>query len=318
MNNVVKGIKSFKSDFENYGLFSSICLTLAKIYPYSVENNNRLAYFLNVFKHKTIIHYLEKKYNSFLIEFLNKPTFLSQNNDNIIWSFWWQGEENAPDIVKLCFASMEKNKGNFRLIIINQNNFDQYMQLPEYILDGVKTNKIDLTHFSDLVRVYLLFTYGGIWLDSTILLLKQIPESLGSYNFYTGKLLQEKINCVSERRWNIAFLGGKRNGQYFDFILHFYYKYWESENKLIDYFLTDYMTQIAFDKLDTCKKEFQLVPFNNEKIFDLDLNDTYSEEKLKFYLTDTFVFKNQRRRIFSKFDKNNQITFYGYFSDLFK
>lgn len=318
LNRVIKGIQSVKSDVQNYGLINSIWLTFAKIYPYSSKNNNGLAYFFNICKHKSIIRYLENEYRDYIKCFPVTPTNQENDNTKIIWSFWWQGEENAPDIVKICFESMYRNKGDYNLIIISQENYKKYIDLPNFIIEGVNIGKIDFTHFSDLIRVYLLNRYGGIWLDSTILLLKPIPQDLSRYSFYTGKLKREKINCVSEKRWNIAFMSGNQNSMYFNFILNFYYKYWENENKLIDYFLTDYMTQIALKNFEVFKKEFDTVPINNKHIFELDLNDTYSKENLEMLSKNTFVFKNQRRRVFNSVDQNEQLTYYGYFAELYK
>ena len=53
--------------------------------------------------------------------------------DSKIWVFWWQGIDNAPELVKLCIESIKKNLDNHELIIIDKNNLEKYINLPDYI-----------------------------------------------------------------------------------------------------------------------------------------------------------------------------------------
>lgn len=49
--------------------------------------------------------------------------------------------------------------------------------MPEYIINKQKEGYIDITHFSDILRMMLLTKHGGIWMDSTLLIpSKQVDE----------------------------------------------------------------------------------------------------------------------------------------------
>src|SRR5690606_35132395 len=39
-------------------------------------------------------------------------------NNKIIWQYWGQGlnEEELPEVVRICFASVDKNKGDYQVI----------------------------------------------------------------------------------------------------------------------------------------------------------------------------------------------------------
>lgn len=96
-----------------------------------------------------------------------------------VWICWLQGFENAPDIVKCCRNSVYKYLNDFNITEITSDNFEQYVEFPEYILHKWKTGIITNTHFSDLLRLALLIKYGGLWLDATVMCLSsEIPSSI--------------------------------------------------------------------------------------------------------------------------------------------
>lgn len=84
------------------------------------------------------------------------------NNSRIIWSMWLQGREKAPEIVKICFDSMEKNlPKNAQLIILDEKNLSQYIQLPKIITEKYKSGVISPAHYSDIIRAGILAKNGG-------------------------------------------------------------------------------------------------------------------------------------------------------------
>lgn len=94
----------------------------------------------------------------------------------IIWQYWGQGESQVPEIVKICFESVDKNKGDYEVIRLSDENLSQYIDLPEVILRKERLGIMSKTFFSDLLRVSLLTKYGGVWLDATILLTGELPK----------------------------------------------------------------------------------------------------------------------------------------------
>lgn len=53
-------------------------------------------------------------------------------NKKIIWQFWAQGWqfENLPDIVKLCYLSVERYKGDHIVIRLDENTMYDYLDFP--------------------------------------------------------------------------------------------------------------------------------------------------------------------------------------------
>ena len=61
----------------------------------------------------------------------------------------------------------KKNAGDHRVIILTEDNYKQYVNIPEWLEEKKNKGVISRTHFSDVLRLTLLSHYGGLWLDST-------------------------------------------------------------------------------------------------------------------------------------------------------
>lgn len=86
-----------------------------------------------------------------------------------VWSCWLQGWENAPDLAKACLASWKRNLDGVEIVELDEENYTQWVRLPEYIVGKYRKGRIPAAMFSDLLRLELLVEYGGVWIDSTVL-----------------------------------------------------------------------------------------------------------------------------------------------------
>ena len=95
-----------------------------------------------------------------------------------------------PPIVQSCFQSLCSHAGNHLVHLITQENISKYVTIPDYILRKVQEGKISFTHFSDILRMCLLYEHGGLWIDATVYVSEPIPE----------KVFQEALlNALSHR-----------------------------------------------------------------------------------------------------------------------
>lgn len=100
-----------------------------------------------------------------------------------IYTIWLQGEQNAPDIVKSCFASIRAHCTQ-ELVVLDEKTLPDYISLPEEIVTKYKEGKIEPCHFSDICRVELLYRHGGYWLDATCFVTGPIPEHITAQDFF--------------------------------------------------------------------------------------------------------------------------------------
>lgn len=94
-----------------------------------------------------------------------------------IWMYW----ENKrgcpkPPILDLCLETIQKHAGSFQIKLLNENSVNDYINIPEIL-----RTYHPIAYKSDYIRFALLHKYGGIWLDSDLILLRTPDEIIGNY-----------------------------------------------------------------------------------------------------------------------------------------
>ena len=288
--------KAFGFRFAGRYYFNNIAYKLTKIYAFKKK----------VFRQ--ILSYLSSKYLHVL------STGNCELNpimpDSIVWVFWWQGEKQMPPIVKVCYESIKRNTSH-PVVLIDKDNFGDYVEVPDYILQKVENGQITLTHFSDILRACLLSKYGGLWADATIYLTENIDSQIDGKNFYTCKQ-QSKQNrkFVSLGQWTGFFMAGGKNNPLFVNLRNLFFEYWKEHMGLVEYFLIDYCIRLICDNIPEVAQMIDEVESNNPNLYVLadNLFKTYNQNDFEKLKENTSVFK-----LTWKFDQkktNKQNTFY--------
>ncbi len=86
----------------------------------SINVKNRL-----MKKYKIMLDFLEKKYKDFwpAYKLSKEMPECKEQLRNKIWICWWQGIENAPEIVKACVESIKRFSGEYEVICITEENY---------------------------------------------------------------------------------------------------------------------------------------------------------------------------------------------------
>jgi hypothetical protein len=100
----------------------------------------------------------------------------------IIWQYWAQGYDNVPDVVRKCLDSVDQFAVDYTIVRLTDENLVDYLDIPDFIRE--KRGKMTTAHYSDLLRLMLLKTYGGIWMDATIMLTGPIPDEYARQDFF--------------------------------------------------------------------------------------------------------------------------------------
>lgn len=232
---------------------------------------------------------------------------------DIIWICWWQGEEQAPALVKACLNSVRNHAGAHRVILITEENYRQYVDIPAWIEKKYKAGVISRTNYSDLLRLSLLAKYGGMWLDATFFCR---GEDLGTYlrlplwsikrpdyqhaSVACGYFAGYSLSCTYVNRWIFAT------------IRDFFLQYWQENDMLVDYLLIDYMIVLAQKKDDRIAREFSAIEPNNAQCDELIkvLNKPYDEALWQEMKKDTFLFKLSWKQEFTE-EQDGRETFYA-------
>lgn len=257
---------------------------------------------------------LEHKYSCKISDFMSSYKDNSPHNmSNKVWVCWFQGIDNAPDLVKKCYWSLKKNLSDREIILITSENMDEYVEFPQHILDKWKKGKITYTHMTDLLRLELLIKYGGMWIDSTVLCTKkrnEIPDYFFNSDLFLYQILKPGRDGQAQpiSSWLIS---AKTNNKILIMTRYLCYEYWKNNDEMVDYFLFhDFMT-IA---LEHNKEEWQkIIPRDNAAphMLLLRLFDEYDEETWKAINNQTPFHK-----LTYKFDKENLKKKNTYYSNL--
>ncbi|HDR2892649.1 TPA: capsular polysaccharide synthesis protein [Enterobacter asburiae] len=207
----------------------------------------------------------------------------------IIWICWFQGLESAPELVKRCIDSVYKHSNSYKVVIITEDNFSDYVLLPFNIVEKYNLGLIGKAHFSDLLRCCLLYKYGGVWLDSTMFLIHDLPSCFLSNSFCSLRFTSEECSgVISKGFWTTYTLASEKNGYLIGNVMNTLLKYWEKYDSIIDYFLLDYIFCYFFEK-DKCSRDIilsQPVLGENRFLLRRNMSNFFSIELTEKFLAD--------------------------------
>lgn len=305
---MIKKLKKYIFAFSSMRRCSnSVVAFKTEIISVLIRNQHKRQRFIQ----RTKLNFLKARYKDIVKEYANKQCVVKKDSKPIVWIMWWQGEDGMPPIVKACYNSVRKHvSANVDVVLLTESNFSDYVDIPENILSKVQRGIISLTHLSDIVRMSCIAKYGGIWLDSTIFVNQDIPDSLINGDFFSLST-DEDFHYVSMCKWSSFAIGG--NSIVFDFMRTLFLTYWEKNETMIDFFFVDYGLRVFYD----CSCQFrQFVETDSlyvKGLYELHhcFNEVYDDNKMatieKNDLFCKLSWKGKKEKI-----KDGKLTFYGH------
>ncbi len=237
-----------------------------------------------------------------------------------VWIFWWQGIDAMPEIIQLCYQSVCHNlpAGRVSIHFLDQHNYKEYITLPDIVEEKLSQEVIKIAHFSDILRSTLLFEYGGWWIDASIFIGKPLSADFVCANsFFTqcyGFPVDAPYPDPAKGRWATYLLRSPKGFPLFEFLYECWLFYLDRHDKVLDYYLTDYMIAIAYHHFEWAKNVIDAVLPNNLHVGDLMAfygNQEYDAEWIKTLTDDTQFFKMTYKVNLSKTTEAGNITAYG-------
>lgn len=238
-----------------------------------------------------------------------------------VWVCWWQGEEAAPELVKVCINSIRRNIPEDKAIIrlITFNNCMDYVTFTDTVIKKFNEGKITLTHLSDMLRAELLYRYGGMWIDATYYVTDKIDETIFDKNvFYTLRYAESLWKSdVSKGRWSCNLLRMSPKTLFARFLMEGLWLYWEMNDSLIDYFWMDDIISIEYEMFETVRNDINACQIADTAVFELqkNLNRKFDEQKYKEWTSKTSFFKLNWRRELEERTLTQNETFWKYIKD---
>ena len=115
---------------------------------------------------------------------------MSQNQIPKIIHYCWFGGNPLPEITKLCIESWRTLLPDYEIVCWDEQNFD--VSLIPFVQEAYEAKK--WAFVSDYARLFALYHYGGIYLDTDEEVVKSLDEFLG-HSFFCGFENYDRISA---------------------------------------------------------------------------------------------------------------------------
>lgn len=215
---------------------------------------------LHVRKQKIISNYIIQYLDWALVNHIG--TFENPNvrKNKTIWFLWTQGIDNAPLLVKKCYQSLLKYKEDYDVIVLTKENLKEYICLPKYVEKLYNEKKMSEALHSDMIRLYLLIHYGGIWRDATCFQSSPYPDYVKNYHFFmfSSDLLSHSLQPIICSNW---FIKAEYNNRLLVKTYNFLCEYHKRYSKPHDYYIFHLVLSVLAKKDEECKQIWDTMPY---------------------------------------------------------
>lgn len=185
---------------------------------------------------------------------------------DIIWVFWWQGEDAMPDVIKECYESVKRNANGREIRLITQSNYSEWIKLPVHIDKKFRNHIISFPHFSDIIRLQLLYNYGGLWLDAAVFVTK--PIVIPNSSFYSPRITEEASSAPHLSQWVIGVMGGECKHPLFRYVYQMLIDYWAKYDAVFSYLMFDYFIRYGYEHIKWIKDLIDSRPIDSPNFFE--------------------------------------------------
>lgn len=173
------------------------------------------------------------------------------------FTIWFQGEEQAPPLVKACFRSMRRHLKQ-ELVVIDEKSLFDWITLPEFIVEKWRKGLIPHTQFSDICRIELLYRHGGLWFDATDYVTAPVPDYIMNedvFLFMGGQKVRGSYAFIQS-----CFMRARKGNPLMGIWSQANFTYWKEEDSKINYFIHHLLLLLATQVNDTAGRCIAAMP----------------------------------------------------------
>ena len=230
-NNIKKVLHNYKNFGFLYGTSFLMTKTIFRKFEYMTRRRA-----INILDNK--FGYIFKENQRYGI---NKNKFTKN-----IFVFWGQGFDKLPEIPNVCIKRIEELYPDYKIYKITLNNYKEYVDIDDNLIRLYDDKKISIQTFSDILRYKLIYKYGGVWCDATLLFFERIDfeKEIMKNDYYSLNIdcdEKEKLwGKVYDVSYTTFFFATKKKSPILKAINEAYIEYYKLYDFVIDYFLNDY------------------------------------------------------------------------------
>ena len=235
-------------------------------------------------KHERVKKYLLKKYGYVVRKYADtaEPHTDAIGKDAPIWIVWYQGEENAPEIVRMCIDSVRRHSGSHPVILLTRDNIGEYVKIPDHITEKLESGSVTLTHFSDILRFALLSQCGGIYLDATTLVTSDGAFCFDELPLYTCRTGIRPELDVAKGLWVSYIFAAGKGSSFAEYMTEMFSEDRKKESKLIKYLFGDWAIALAYENIPWFAEMIKVLPESNSEIYELEEHSREPYDKASY------------------------------------
>ena len=252
--------------------------------------------------------HLKKHIDKAIKETKHQPE--SQSEKPIIWQYWHQGIENAPLLIQKCIESTKKFHPDCDIRVLSFETIENYIKIPKKYYDLLEQKKIPIAIFSDILRLYLLTTYGGCWVDATLYFTEKIPDKILNSDFFV--LQKDPKTDAFGDKMSCYFIQANKNSIFAKLIKNSLENYWAKNDYLIHYFMFEHVVSMLSEANEDLKQKWNkmdLILTQDFEILRKYLYNDFSQELYNDIKSKAFMHKLSYKILQNN---SNKDTFYDY------
>jgi hypothetical protein len=237
-----------------------------------------------------------------------------------VWVCWWQGYDNMPSLCKMFYKRLsEMLPDNAELILVTRDNYLKYASIPDVIRNRFEQGCISMTTYSDVLRNYLLRDNGGLWIDASVFVSKEISEEfLKNRDWWSVNLYEKNANIenlgqkITERKWSGFLQKGTKGNILNSYLCDSFVKYYENHNCLVDYFIQNLYIKAAYENIPQIRDMIDRIPNNNIDVYSLydNIDKPFNENLFNKWNSGTTFYKMTQKREYKSYI-DGRMTFFG-------
>lgn len=175
----------------------------------------------------------------------------------IIHYCWLSGDPYPPKIQK-CIDSWKKYMPDYEFVCWDMNRFD--VTSVKFVEEACMKRKWAFA--ADYIRLYALYNYGGIYLDSDVLVFKRLDEYLDNHGFSSVESYFYKEGDVDDFKIDAAMIASEKNNPFIKDCLDYYENrhFIREDGTFDESIICHIIANIAEEKYNFIKGKFSKTP----------------------------------------------------------
>jgi Tfp pilus assembly protein PilF len=201
-----------------------------------------------------------------------------------VFVFWAQGIDAAPPVVRRCAQAVRRHHNEGDVLFLDQAAVREHV--PPALAERLHGN---WTRLSDLLRLELLSTYGGVWMDATCLprarMQDAVPDLMGS-GFFAFTYRHARLG-----NW---FLASEPNHYVVAMLREAHRTYWDAYDHVVDYYLFHHLFEVLYhldQRFSALWDSTPRLPVRRATAYSKILAEPYDPERARELLEHSFVHK---------------------------